>query len=354
MERRVENRQLVNILALFLIVQFGGMLLILAISPSQIFENIGMAQANTQPFNILYYVLYIIVVTFVILLIMKLYPHDIVFRLIEAMTVVAASFIFFSVVLSILLPQPAYVNIISIISLLLALGLILAKNKYQRLRNIVTLVASIGFGIAFWQIIDLFFGFEGAYIFVALIALYDYIAVFITKHMLTLAKFAVDKNLALLIGSSDVEIMPSSSLSKQQISEYMKGVNVKDIKNPTLKRMVENGDVPVMSQAALGAGDLGIPLMFAISVYTTFVSIFASMLIIIGAAIGLLATLFILRKYKFGLPAIPPLFAFMNVALGIGLFIKGDITAITALMLMLVAVLIMAALLLTVRLKKNS
>jgi len=69
--------------------------------------------------------------------------------------------------------------------------------------------------------------------------------------------------------------------------------------------------------SALGAGDLAIPLMLAISAYATYLSYFMSILIVVGSAFGLIFAMTISKRYKIALPAIPPLFASANVAVGI-------------------------------------
>ncbi|MEM0149772.1 MAG: hypothetical protein QXW10_02660, partial [Candidatus Micrarchaeaceae archaeon] len=68
------------------------------------------------------------------------------------------------------------------------------------------------------------------------------------------------------------------------------------------------GLIPVAARVELGTGDLAIPLMVAISAYTPGPNFVLSFFVIFGAIAGLLLTMFILRKYKRALPAIPPLF----------------------------------------------
>ena len=67
----------------------------------------------------------------------------------------------------------------------------------------------------------------------------------------------------------------------------------------------------------LGTGDLALPLMLAVSAYISFLSYFAAVMIILGAASGMIFTMYLLKRYKVALPAIPPLFAFINLFLAV-------------------------------------
>ncbi len=93
-------------------------------------------------------------------------------------------------------------------------------------------------------------------ILLVILAVYDYISVFITKHMVVLAKAVA--------GSAEV------------------GKGTKHL---------------------LGAGDVAIPGMFAISLARA--SITASVLAMAGAVAGLLATTYLARRWKRVLPALP-------------------------------------------------
>jgi hypothetical protein len=150
------------------------------------------------------------------------------------------------------------------------------------------------------------------------------VAVFITKHMIAMAKEMSSRNLAFLIGSTDVEALPKKYLSSSDIRELKKQES--KIKDPLVKGLVKEGVFPVVSQVQLGTGDLALPLMLAVSAYISFFSYFAAVMIAVGSAAGMVFTMYLLKRYKVALPAIPPLFAFINLFLAV-LFAINDIQA---------------------------
>jgi len=101
---------------------------------------------------------------------------------------------------------------------LFSLLLVAIKDMHQRLRNLVTMVSSIGVGL----FMGLYVGFEMAMIVLSVIAVYDYIAVFVTKSMLKLAGVIDDENMALVISSSHIDIVPESNYSKKEVAEYLR------------------------------------------------------------------------------------------------------------------------------------
>ena len=76
------------------------------------------------------------------------------------------------------------------------------------------------------------------------------------------------------------------------------------------------------SFSALGTGDLAMSLMLALSAYFTFFSYFTALTIVLGSTVGLVFAMYVSKRYKIALPAIPPLFAFSSIALAIDLIIE--------------------------------
>ncbi len=302
-------RQLVNIIVLFLIVQFGGILIAIYTTPALLYYvQSGSMQVNSFE-GALMYVIYIIAVTAVLLVIFRFYRKPKLFTLMEAMVVLLSTgFILFSI-LATAFPgaNPTY---IFLCAAAVTIALIIAKNLRPRLRNLLAITSSIGVGVIIGSN-----GFYLAYFLMLLISLYDYIAVFVTKHMVTMAKEMSTRNLAFLIGSTDVEAVPQRYLSKADVSEYRK--QEPKSKDPLTKRLMRSGVFPVVSQVQLGSGDLALPLMLATSAYISFLSYSAAMMVIAGSAAGMIFTMYLLKRYKVALPAIPPLFAFCNLSLGI-------------------------------------
>ncbi|EQD47763.1 Peptidase A22, presenilin signal peptide, partial [mine drainage metagenome] len=84
-------------------------------------------------------------------------------------------------------------------------------------------------------------------------------------------------------------------------------------------KIIGKGMVPFAASAALGTGDLATPLMLSISAYSISLNFTISIFIALGALFGLMLTMFILRKYKRALPAIPPIL--FGIVLSLGLYI---------------------------------
>lgn len=308
LERKIEARQLVNIIALFLVVQFGGLLIAIYTTPAILYYVQGNAVQVNSFEGAFVYLIYILVTTAALLLLIRFYKKPGIFRLMEALVILLATgYVVFSVV-STALPGVDSNKILALAAIATVI-LIIAKNMRPNLRNLLAVSSSIGVGILIGSN-----GFYLAYFLMLLITIYDYVAVFITKHMLTMAKEVSSKNLAFLIGSTDYEAVPRSYLSKKDLAEYKKQGKPTD---PFVKSLVRKGLFPVVSQVQLGTGDLALPLMLSVSAYISFLSYSAAVMIAIGASVGMIFTMYLLKRYKVALPAIPPLFAFCNLFLGI-------------------------------------
>lgn len=293
---------------LFLVVQFGGLLIAIYTTPSILYYVQGNAVQINSFEGAFIYLVYILVATAALLLLIRFYKGPGVFKLMEAVVILMATgYVLFSV-LSTALPS-VNPNDLLIFAAVATGILIIAKNVRPSLRNFLAVSSSIGVGILIGSN-----GFYLAYFLMLLITVYDYVAVFITKHMLTMAKEISSKNLAFLIGSTDYEAFPKKYLSKKDIAEYKKMGKPTD---PFVKGLVKNGIFPVVSQVQLGTGDLALPLMLSVSAYISFLSYSAAVMIATGATFGMVFTMYLLKRYKVALPAIPPLFAFCNLFLGI-------------------------------------
>jgi presenilin-like A22 family membrane protease len=124
--------------------------------------------------------------TILILLAIKFLPDNVlywVFKGIEALAIFSTALIvFFSFV-----PEA--------FAILLAVGLVVIRifaPQYLIWRNVSSVVATIGAG----SLIGVSAGVLPVIVFLVLLAVYDYIAVFKTKHMVTMAKAVAKKNLA--------------------------------------------------------------------------------------------------------------------------------------------------------------
>ncbi len=324
----IEYRQLLYIIAMFMFVQFFGLLLGIALFNGEVLPIPSQQSQSffSTPLDLLFYVAYIIIVSLILILLFKVYKGKKLFIAFEAVVIFIASMIVFMVIFglindsTILTVYGTPITTNFSIAAIAALVLIYLKNRKPQLRNVAAIIASVGVGL----ILGISFPFYIALLFMGLIAIYDFVAVFITKHMLALARVAEDNNLALLIGVNEVEALPARSLDREYVEEYRKNRS-KLKKGKELGNMLGNNLVPIAARVELGTGDLAIPLMVAISAYSPGPNFVLSFFVIFGAIAGLLLTMFILRKYKRALPAIPPLFFGIIVFVLLYILVRGFI-----------------------------
>lgn len=241
------------------------------------------------------------------------------------------------------------VTFLSLVSLLLSFFIFAYKKRTNKLRNTVTLITSIGAGIFIGANIAQSFGFLLLYLLIGIFAIYDYLAVFVLKFMIPFAKRAAEGNYPFMIGSSDLELTPNNKKSN------IKEIDLSKITNPRVKSLIKRGNVPVVSSIMLGNGDIILPMTLAVGSYVIYENIFLSMMIIVGSAIGLLATVFLLKRYRVGLPAIPPLFAFISLALVITFLLARPFEPLMVAVFAIASILSFAAMILTLmKIKQNT
>ncbi len=306
---------------------------------------------------IIIFVVEIIAVAAVLFGVKNFYTGKNFYRMLEAYIILFGSFFFFFFVVGDLLP---YIDPVALaaISFVLAAGVYLAKRRRvwntQSLRNIVTLICSVGAGVFIGISIGAQFGVLVLYAVLGLFAVYDYLAVFVFKFMIPLAKQAVSMDLAFMIGSSEMELMPKSAKSKQELA-YRKEA-LANIKSSYVRELVKKDNMPVVSSVMLGNGDIILPLAVASGAYAYTANLGLALVIVMGAGIGLIVTFGILRKYKLGLPAIPPIFAFVSLALAVFAAVTGAYGIIFMCIFLLAAAASLLAMYLTVKrqLKKGA
>lgn len=315
--RVIEYRQLLQILAMFMVVQFFGLLLATQVFTGTSFVQVQGAQTVSSSFDALFFIAYVIVLSVVMLIIFKVYKGDKLFMLLDAAVVLVASFIVFIVSIS-ALQGNAFAGIFGTTSnyvlgasIALAVLLVVAKYKIPRMRNITAMIASVGVGL----VIGVSFSFLAAMVFMIILAAYDFIAVFITKHMIALGNVAIEKNLSFLIMVNEVEAVPVSSLTANERAEYNKSKKDPKRHGGEMQKLIGSDMAPVSARMALGTGDLAMPLMLSIAAYKVYLNFTLSLVITLGAILGLIITMLILRRYKRALPAIPPILLGIVIAM---------------------------------------
>jgi len=310
---------MLQILVMFMIVQFGG----LAIS-TLLFNGVGYTQtlANqtiSTTANAFFYVAYIIAITILMLVILKVYSGDKLMVALEAVIIIIGAYIVLLIIFG-FFGGSSYAALFgnslspySIAALIGAAALVLAKRKIPRLRNATTMVASVGAGLLLGSL----FSFGIALVFMVILAAYDFIAVFVTKHMVALADIAMRNNLSFMVTTDEIKAVPVSGLTSAQLAEYNKDRPLLMKQGGLGASLAKEGMAPVSARSGLGNGDLAMPLMVAVSAYKVDMSFTLSLVVAAGGVLGLIITMAILKKYMRALPAIPPLLLGIAIALGI-------------------------------------
>ncbi len=320
--RVIEQRQLIQILAMFMLVQFAGLLLAALLFNGATYQQIASAQVVSSPNEALLFIVYIIAVTAIMILVLKFYRG--IYRLFEGFVIFFASSVVFSIVLAVITGATVtflgnQVPVSFVLGGAMGVVLVVAKNLRPNLRNTAAIIASIGVGVA----LGTGFSFVTALALMAILAVYDFIAVFITKHMITLANAVQSQNLAFMVDVKEIEAVPKSGLSASELREYNSEVLALKRKGTPMQRIAQKGMVPLVASVGLGTGDLAVPLMVAIAAYKVSLSFVLSFFVTFGAIIGLLLTMYILRRYRRALPAIPPLLAGVGIGLGLYMLFYG-------------------------------
>lgn len=260
---------LVKLVALFLATQAIGLVvgssLIAEIDSGQMERPTVFTDNPEDPLNALALIGGILFFTLLLLVFMKFFKGAGLFRLFEFFVVFTASIIVFSV----FLPGLAFLFAFELV----ALRLLLPENV--SIRNLAAVISVAGVG----ALIGISLGVIPVLVFLILLSVYDFIAVFKTKHMVKLAKGITNKNLAFTVAI------------------------------PTKEHQFE-----------LGTGDLVLPLVFAVSVLNASpapypFSLVPALMVLAASLIGLLFTIeWVSRHIGKALPALPPQAALMIIA----------------------------------------
>lgn len=233
---------------------------------------------------------YIIVTTIVILLIIRIRKSFL--RGVEAFVVFISSWVTFLF----LIPFPIQIVWENFIDYLLSplgsmgfilfnfltlsslFALILTAWKFFRPSIISQNVAAIFSGSGVGALLGATLGIIPCILFMMILSVYDFVSVFITKHMVKMAKAITERPMAFTIAAPH----------KFEKPKYI----------PTKKAKKK------IHIFQLGLGDIVIPLMFSVSILNKF-TIFHSIISMIGSLIGLLFLTFYITRKPQALPALP-------------------------------------------------
>lgn len=266
---RIIVKQILLILALFLTTEFlglyVGMQYIGLISMGSIvpaFENPNSIETPLFLFG------NIIVATVAILIMIRISKNSI--RVLEGFVIFVSSWLTFDVLIPVDL---WYVSLGFILAALLVIWKIIRPTILNQ--NIAAVISGAGVG----SLIGASLGIIPAMIFMLILSVYDFVAVFVTKHMVHMAKALTQRPTSFTIAAPpSIKSMAYSNVKRRGSKKF--------------------------HVFQLGVGDMVIPLMFAVSVLSRY-SIANSVASIAGSAIALLALIYYVGKNPRPLPALP-------------------------------------------------
>ena len=237
-----------------------------------------MPDAN-DPANALFFLLYILFGAAMVILVARRYKGMLLFMLLEALVVFSASsIVFFAIALSL------GTDFLEALALGGAFGIALAAAKFvwREAKNTAAIISSAGVAAIF----GFSLGFLPAAAFTILLSIYDYIAVFKTRHMVEMARELSTRQLSFAVTAKNVP----ARKPKESAEAYVDRAN----------REGERLD--------LGTGDLAVPGMLSVSAYTLGPNgLIYSLAIASGSTAALCLLLRFVSERRVFLPALPPI-----------------------------------------------
>ncbi len=250
--------------SLYLLIQLAGLLVGI-----RLVSSITLKPENSPGIS-LWFFAYIIIATLIILAIIRFFPKAL--KILEVFTVFIGSEALFEI-LMINIPG-AWIPASILALLIVYLRLVFPEDTLSLDLAMLTTVLGVG------PLLGASLGPAPAWILLIILAVYDYISVFKTKHMVTLAKGVMKQRIAIM------------------------------------------AEIPTTSRALhLGGGDILIPMIVIISQYVSS-GILPALLLSIGASLGLAWLLTYISKKPRIMPALPPILAGMLVSMVIYLIIE--------------------------------
>lgn len=272
-------KDVVKIIAMYAIAQVIGLIVMSAFVQANTVEMFAYGQYSMN--DIFFMILgFAFTVIFLVVLVSR-YKGVLLYKIMEFVIIASATFVIFY-------GLGLYVGYGIEVSIALAVALSIFKFFNARIKNLAAILSSTGVAVMFAS----FFTFVDMIVFAIIMSIYDYIAVFVTKHMVLLASE---------FGARDI----SFSISAKQ--KVRKTVNVK-YKGKTRTIVKEN-----IERIELGTGDIALPLAFSLVVFKLMAvqSIGAAVSVFIVMStfsiISLAFTLAFVKKFRLFLPALPPI-----------------------------------------------
>jgi presenilin-like A22 family membrane protease len=272
-------RLIFTLLSIFVIAQllgvFTGMVILGDVAKNPYVASMVVTTDAQNPFNALFFIGYVLVgAAVMIFLIRRFGIRPWVFRLMEFWLIATSS----SIVFYAFLRQVAGYDMSTIAAV--ALGISFGAAKYFRpaLKNAAAVMATAGVGVIF----GISLGLLPLILFLILLSIYDFLSVFMTKHMVEMAEFVIKKDIAFTVTATAPP--PSPGGKEQRID--------------------------------LGTGDMIAPIMLEVSALSY--SPVATAAVFVGAVVSLGLFITLVWRKKMVLPALPPIVLGMVTALFIG------------------------------------
>lgn len=260
-----------KVLAMFILTQFlglyAGIFILEDAKTNAIVQEYMMVEQGISSIPI--FIIYILVGAAIFVFLIK-FHLEFVLSILEAIVISVTSSILLYAFIRPLFPDTL---LAMLLSALLGIMLAAAKHFIHMLKNAAAIISSAGAGAVF----GFSFSFLASLIFLFIMAVYDYIAVFRTRHMVSMAREIIKQDMSFTV---------------------------------TAKERLPTGRE---SRLDLGTGDLALPIMVEVSAYQ--IHPLLSLITMLGAVAGVAFVLVYAWRRKVFLPAIP--FIFCGVALSL-------------------------------------
>ena len=325
-------KEITTIISLFLVVQLLGLCIggIMS-SPSNMEDfsslNVAPSKDSGDLFNSAYFLVAVILGAVFLIFMIKNYRGVFLFKALETLIVFFASFIVFLAFLYQFSGFLASINpvlgLAELWAFLGAVALAVLKYRMPNLKNIVAVISSAGVGALFGFSLNLI----PAILFIIGLSIYDVVAVFYTKHMLTMAREMSKRSMSFSVSVESIEKRKATPDEKKKMQEEAEAKHKQEIKElkasgrgavPKAYAKIEPPKeyIEEKRHLELGTGDMAIPLMLSVSVLR-FGGPALALAVVFGACVGLYFTLnYVFSKRTF-LPALPPISAGALIALAI-------------------------------------
>ncbi len=268
-------------LALFIITQilgfYSGIFITEEAKSNEVFSVLQAVPQPAEPASAFYLLFYVLLGALIMYLLVKFYKGELLFVLIEfAVVSFASSIVFYSF----LKPLLHLTELTVVVSIAFGLALGLLKSALPSLKNLAAVIATAGAGAVFGLSLTFF----TSLLFLILLSVYDYIAVFRTKHMVEMA----------------------NSFSKKEMSFMI-----------TSRQKTEKGEI----RLDLGTGDMLMPIILEVTGYR--LNPMLAVVIFLASVFSMFVLFILLTKKKTALPALPIIavciFVFLGVAKVLGI-----------------------------------